>query len=68
MVAGVYKGKRGFFVGEGQGKGRMVGGPRNASIKELMSDRRFTSCILSFLRSTGVGRVKEGVAFSNHAL
>ena len=32
-----------------------------------MSDRRFTEAVLDFLRSTKVGRVKEGVVFESGA-
>ena len=35
--------------------------PGNCSVGRLMSDRRFTDAVLSFLRDTQVGLIKKGV-------
>ena len=56
-VGRIYKGKKGFCLCMGKKQAR----PGNLSIGRLMSDTRFTEAVLKFLRSTGVGKVKEGV-------
>ena len=61
----LYKGKRGFFLGWTKSGARMIRRPGNTSIRELMSDRRFTEAVLGFLKDTKVGRVKEGVVLSS---
>ena len=45
--------------------GRWVRRPGNISVRELMSDKRFTEAVLDFLRNTKVGKVKEGVVFES---
>ena len=35
--------------------------PGNTSIREIVSDRRFTEAVLEFLRNPKVGKVKEGL-------
>ena len=45
--------------------GRWVRRPGNTSVRELMSDNRFTEAVLGFLRNTKVGKVKEGVVFES---
>ena len=55
---------RGFFLCWGTGQGRAKRRPGNTSIRELMADKRSTEVVLTFLRTTGVGKLKEGVLSS----
>ena len=58
-------GKRGSYLGWIGERERAIRRPGNTPIRELMSDRSFTEALLIFLRSTKVGRIKEGVVLSS---
>ena len=62
------KGKKDFYLGWIGEQESAIKRPGNTSIRELMSDKRFTEAILAFLRSTRVGRIKEGVLLSSRRL
>ena len=53
----VYKGKKGFGYGVGEGRA----GPGNTMIRGLLADERFLEAVLFFLKSTKVGMAKPGV-------
>ena len=53
MAARMYKGRKGFFLGRGQGEIWRARKPRNTSVKEILADRRFTVSFWVFL---GLGR------------
>ena len=57
-VDGIRKGRKGFCFGIGKKTRR----PGNTSVKDFLSDERFTEAVLKFLKNTGVGKVKQGVS------
>lgn len=56
-----FKSGKGFGYGVKSARAR----PSNASIREFLSSDMYTEAALSFLRTTRVGKVKEGVIFSS---
>lgn len=60
------QGKEGFFFCRRQKEKGNSETPRKY-VRELMVDEKFTDCVLKFLRSTGVGKVKQGVALRGQA-
>ena len=54
---GPFKSRRGFGFHVRQERAR----PSNTSVRELLSDSRYTEAVLVFLGKTRVGEVKEGV-------
>ena len=54
---GPFKSRRGFGFHVRQARVR----PSNTTVRELMSDDRYTGAVLDFLGKTRVGEVKEGV-------
>ena len=63
--AGVCKGKKGFSFAEDRKRRATFETPRKY-VRELMVDEKFTDCV-KFLRSTGVGKVKQGVVLRGQA-
>ena len=53
---GPYKSRRGFGVQVRQARAR----PSNTTVRELLSDDRYSEAVLGFLERTRVGEVKEG--------
>ena len=51
------KSRRGFGYSFRETKAR----PSNTAARELLGNVAYTEAVLSFLRKTGVGKVKEGV-------
>lgn len=45
----------GFWVRQARDK------PSNTSIRDLLSDDRYTEAVLAFLETTGAGKAKEGI-------
>ena len=66
MAAKRYKGRKRFLLGKVRGESRRIRRLGNTSVRDLMADR-LVGCVLDFLSSTGVGKVKEGVCFSSRA-
>lgn len=60
-MQGVYKGKKGFGLKIQGREGETVRGPGNTSIRVLLADERCIPAVLSFLKNTKCGQVKEGV-------
>ena len=54
---GPYKSRRGFGFHVRQARAR----PSNTTVRELLSNSRYTNAVLDFLGKTRVGEVKEGV-------
>ena len=54
---GPFKSRKGFGFHVRQARAR----PSNTSVRDLMSDDRYTSAVLDFLEKTRVGEVREGV-------
>ena len=54
---GPFKSRKGFGFRVRQARAR----PSNTTVRELMSDDRYTEAVLNFLGKTRVGEVKEGV-------
>ena len=54
---GPYKSRKGFGFHVRQARAR----PSNTTVRELLSNSRYTNAVLDFLGSTRVGEVKEGV-------
>ena len=54
---GPFKSRRGFGFHVRQARAR----PSNTTVRELLSDGRYTEAVLEFLGKTRVGEVKEGV-------
>ena len=54
---GPYKSRKGFGFHVRQARAR----PSNTTVRELLSNDRYTSTVLNFLSKTRVGEVKEGV-------
>ena len=52
-----YRSRKGFGFHVRQARAR----PSNTTVRELLSDERYTSAVLDFLSKTRVGEVKEGV-------
>ena len=52
-----FKSRKGFGFRVRQARAR----PSNTTIRELLSDDRYSEAVLDFLRETRVGEVKEGV-------
>ena len=52
-----FKGRKGFGYRVRQARAR----PSNTSVRELLSNDRYTEAVLGFLRNTRVGEVKAGV-------
>ena len=52
-----FKSRKGFDFHVRQARAR----PSNTTIRELLSDDRYSEAVLSFLERTRVGEVKEGV-------
>ena len=60
----LYKGKKGFGLMMYGNKGETVRRAGNTSIRTLMADERCIPAVLSLLRSTGCGKLKEGVVLT----
>ena len=54
---GPFKGRKGFGFHVRQARAR----PGNTTVRELLSDSRYTGAVLDFLGKTRVGEVKDGV-------
>ena len=54
---GPFRSKRGFGYHVREARAR----PSNTTIRELLSNERYTDAVLDFLSKTRVGEVKEGV-------
>ena len=54
---GPFKSRKGFGLHVRQARAR----PSNTTIRELLSNSRYSEAVLDFLRKTRVGEVKEGV-------
>ena len=54
---GLFKSRKGFGLHVRQARAR----PSNTTIRELLSNSRYSEAVLGFLRKTRVGEVKEGV-------
>ena len=54
---GLFKSRKGFGFQVRQARAR----PSNTTIRELLSNSRYTDAVLDFLGKTRVGEVKEGV-------
>ena len=54
---GPYRSRRGFGYHVRQARAR----PSNTTIRELLSNDRYTGAVLDFLESTRVGEVKAGI-------
>ena len=54
---GPFRSRRGFGFHVRQARAR----PSNTTVRELLSDSRYTEAVLVFLEKTRVGEVKEGV-------
>ena len=54
---GPFKSRKGFGFHVRQARAR----PSNTTVRELLSNSRYTSAVLDFLGKTRVGEVKEGV-------
>ena len=54
---GLFKSRKGFGFHVRQARAR----PSNTTVRELLSDSRYTEAVLDFLGKTKVGEVKEGV-------
>ena len=54
---GAYKSRKGFGFHVRQARAR----PSNTTVRELLSNERYTSAVLDFLSKTKVGEVREGV-------
>ena len=54
---GPYKSRKGFGLQVGGARAR----PSNTTIRELLSDERYSRAVLDFLDRTRVGEVKEGI-------
>ena len=52
-----YKSRKGFGFHVRQARAR----PSNVTVRELLSDGRYTGAVLDFLEKTKVGEVKAGV-------
>ena len=52
-----FKSRRGFGFRVRQARAS----PSNTTVRELLSDKRFTGAVLDFLGNTRVGEVKAGV-------
>ena len=63
----MYKGRKGFYLGERHGGNMRTRKPGNTPVRKPMADRRSIGPILRFLGSRGVGKVKDGVIFSTGA-
>ena len=63
-AGGVYRGREGFMLGTSRG----WVGPGNCSVRRLFADPRFSEAILTFLASTGVGKIKKGVVVRGEAV
>ena len=59
-----YKSRKGFYLGMQEGGMGAVRRPGNTPIRVLMADERCIPAVLTFLGSTGCGRLKEGVILS----
>ena len=57
LVDGIYKGRKGFCFGIE----KKIKRPGNTSVRDSLSDERFTETVLNFLEKTGVGKIKQGV-------
>ena len=57
------KRRKGFCFGMPLGAGTGVRGLGNTSVRDLLSDKRFTGAVLRFLRSNVTEKVKEGILF-----
>ena len=54
---GPFKSRKGFGFHVRQARAR----PSNTTVRELLSNSRYTEAVLDFLGKTRVGEVKEGV-------
>ena len=54
---GPFKSRKGFGLHVRQARAR----PSNTTVRELLSNDKYTEAVLDFLRKTKVGMVKEGV-------
>ena len=54
---GPFKSRKGFGFRVRQARAR----PSNTTVRELLSNNRYTDAVLDFLGKTRVGEVKEGV-------
>ena len=54
---GPFRSRRGFGFHVRQARAR----PSNTTVRELLSNSRYTEAVLDFLGKTRVGEVKEGV-------
>ena len=52
-----FKSRRGFGFQVKQARAR----PSNTTVRELLSNNRYTEAVLVFLRKTRVGEIKDGV-------
>ena len=52
-----FRSRKGFGFHVRQARAR----PSNVTVRELLSDRRYTGAVLDFLEKTRVGEVKAGV-------
>ena len=62
---GSCRGRKGFYLGWINRQERAVRRPENTAVRELISGRRFTEAVLTFLKNTAVGKIKEGVVLSS---
>ena len=63
----MYKGRKGFFLGWQERQCRAVRCLVNTSVRDLLGEERFIPVVLSFLRRTDVGKLKEGVIIRQRA-
>ena len=62
---GSCRGRKAFYLRWINRQERAVRRPENTAVRELISGRRFTEAVLTFLKNTAVGKIKEGVVLSS---